>query len=125
MRIKIDFADKLWSKLVRERDRECRAVDKKTGKRCSRRPPYKLEAHHVMPRGRSMTRYDLSNGLTLCFIHHSSGDDSVHKSPEGSKKFCIRIIGAKEYRKLERLSLTYKSRSRAKSEFLEKYEKRK
>ena len=119
--MKLDKADLLWSKLVRERDGECRAIDKKTGKRCSRRPSYKLEAHHIMPRSRSMARYDLSNGITLCFIHHSSGDDSIHRSPEGSKKFCIKIIGAKEYRRLEKLSLQYKSREKAKAEFLKLY----
>jgi hypothetical protein len=48
---------------------------------------------------------------------HVFSPDSVHRSPEGSKKFCIRIIGAKEYNRLEKLSLKYKNRKQAQKEF--------
>ena len=112
--MKLDKADKLVSKLAREKTPYCQNCGKKN---CV------LNAHHIFPRGRSSTRYDLKNILVLCVQCHTFSDNSVHKSPEGSKKFCIRIIGAKEYRRLELLSLQYKSRSKAKSEFLEKYGK--
>ena len=105
-----DKADILWSKLVRERDRQCRNHS------CNRKE--NLNAHHIFPRSRSATRYLLENGISLCPACHVFSPDSVHKSPEGSKKFCIRIIGAKEYRRLEKLSLKYKSRAKAKEEFL-------
>src|SRR3990167_3212246 len=113
MRIRLSSIDSKWSKLVRERDGKCR--------RCGRKPPYALNAHHIMPRSRSNTRYDLKNGLTLCVTCHTFGDDSVHRSPEGSKRWCIKLIGSKEWNRLERLSLQYKARDKARKEFLTKY----
>lgn len=112
MKIKIDHADKKWSKLVRERDGKCRA--------CGKRPPYVLQAHHVRPRGRSNTRYLLANGITLCAYCHTLGANSVHRS-DNQKAWLVKIIGLKEYNRLDKLSNVYKSRLKAKKEFLEQY----
>lgn len=65
-----------------------------------------------------MTRYDLSNGITLCAYCHTLGDKSVHRSAN-QEKWVVRIIGQKEWNRLEKLSLKYKARSKARAEFLE------
>jgi ribosomal protein S27AE len=109
--MKLDKYDKLASQSVRKKWLKCRNCGR-TGS---------LNAHHIMPRSRSSTRYLLENLLVICPLCHVFGPDSVHRSPTGSKKFCIRIIGAKEYRRLEKLSLKYKNRKQAQKEFLEKY----
>lgn len=111
MKVKIDPQDRQASKLAREKTPYCQNCGG-TGV---------LNAHHIMPRSRSSTRYYLPNLLVLCVHCHTFGDHSVHRSPEGSKKFCIKIIGAKEYNRLEKLSNTYKSREKARKEFIEQY----
>lgn len=108
-KIKVQKEDKLWSKLVRERDGACR--------KCGKKPPYRLHAHHIMSRVNSATRYDLKNGLTLCVHHHVFGNDSAHKV---GKQFVIDIIGQKEYNRLEKLSKTVVKRADAKKIFLAK-----
>ena len=64
-----------------------------------------------------MTRYDLSNALVLCAYCHTLGDGSVHRSAN-QEKWVVRIIGQKEWNRLERLSVKYKSRDKARKEFL-------
>ncbi len=108
MKIRINKADRLWSLEVRKRDGKCRS--------CGKAPPYRLEAHHILPRARSSTRYLLANGITLCSHCHVLGDRSAHRI---GKEFCTQIIGLKEYKRLEKLSLQYKSREQAEKEFLE------
>ena len=107
MKIHIDSADTKWSLQVRARDGRCR--------KCGRMAPWKLEAHHIMPRARSATRYDIANGLTLCFVHHVMGDDSAHRV---GKQFVIDIIGLTEYKRLEKKSVQTISRAKARAEFL-------
>lgn len=109
MRIRLSKADKLWSRIVRERDGECRY--------CSKRPPYVLQAHHIMPRGRKSTRLLLENGVTLCFSHHVGTDNSAHRNPT----FIKDLVGTKEYKRLEKLSLILKTERQAVKEFLENY----
>jgi hypothetical protein len=106
MKIKIDKLDIIWAKMVRERDGCCA--------NCGKRPPYQLQAHHVMPRSRSSTRFLLDNGITLCAHCHTLGDKSVHRI---GKQFCIDLLGQKEYDRLEALSRVYKSRDKARKEF--------
>lgn len=54
--------DKLWSKAVRERDnytcRKCGKYHKQT------------QAAHIFGRSRMSTRYDMDNGITLCYYCH-------------------------------------------------------
>ena len=110
-KIRISKYDTIWSKLVRERDGKCRNCGKREN----------LNAHHVHPRGRKSTRLVLANGLSLCVSCHVFSPDSVHRSPEGSKKFCIRIIGEKEYLRLEKLSIQIMTEREAIQEFIKTY----
>lgn len=66
----IKKADELWSKCVRTRDGECVLCGSKNA----------LQAHHwIVTRGQSTTyRYDLRNGVTLCYGCHIHG---VHSNP--------------------------------------------
>ena len=112
MKIKRDPEDIKWSKLVRDRDGKCRV--------CGKTPPSKLDAHHIRPRGRSITRWDLSNGITLCVHHHVFGKDAIHNSIN-QEKWMTDIIGKKEWDRLEKLSNQYQSRDKARKEFLTKY----
>ena len=112
MRIKLDNADIKWSKIAREKTPYCQNCGKKAV------DGWVLNAHHIRPRGRSMTRYDLSNALVLCAYSHTLGDQSVHRSAN-QEKWVVKIIGQKEWNRLEKLSLKYKSRDKARKEFLE------
>ena len=109
--IKISRFDAIWSKLVRERDGKCRNCGKKDN----------LNAHHIHPRGRKSTRLVLENGISLCAGCHVFSPDSVHRSPEGSKAFCVKLIGLKEYIRLEKMSNQTMSERDAIKDFLTKY----
>ena len=53
-------ADERWSLLVRQRDKICRL--------CKTRPS--KDAHHIFGRAHKATRFDILNGLGLCFRCH-------------------------------------------------------
>ena len=97
--------------MVRERDGKCR--------NCGKTAPYKLEAHHIWPRGRKSTRLLLENGITLCVHCHKFGDHSVHNI--GTKAFMTPLIGKKELDRLEKLSNQTMSEREAINIFLTKY----
>lgn len=65
--------DKKWSKLVKL----------KAGLKCE----YcgcinNLQSHHIFSRKNKSTRWDVSNGICLCFEHHiASSVFSAHKTP--------------------------------------------
>ena len=107
MKIRLGKWDKIWSKKVRERDGKCLNCGKTES----------LNAHHVMPRGRKSTRFVLDNGISLCAGCHVFSPNSVHRTPEGSKAFCVRIIGLKKYKELEKMSLQLKTERQAIAEF--------
>lgn len=109
MKIRISKYDKIVSRLAREKTPYCR----KCGSRDN------LNAHHIFPRSRKSTRLLLDNLLVLCAGCHVFRSDSVHRSPEGSKAFCIKIIGAEEYARLEKLSNEIKTERQAIKEFEE------
>lgn len=52
--------DKLWSQLVRH----------KNGGKCVICGEPARDPHHIFPRARRATRWDLDNGIPLCFNHH-------------------------------------------------------
>ena len=54
--------DRVWSEIVRVRDGGCIIGDVE----CA---GY-LNAHHLIPRQRRATRWELDNGVTLCAKHH-------------------------------------------------------
>lgn len=66
----IKKADSLWSKCVRTRDGQCILCGSKSS----------LQAHHfIVTRNQSNKyKYDLRNGVTLCYGCHIHG---VHKNP--------------------------------------------
>lgn len=61
-----------WVKGVKERDNyTCQICKKKvSGHNC--------QAHHIIPKGVKLTRWDLENGITLCYQHHKVGLYSAH-----------------------------------------------
>lgn len=64
--------DELWKNKVKERDNHmCQVCQKKvTGHNC--------QAHHIIPRGIKTCRWDVDNGITLCYQHHKVGVKSAH-----------------------------------------------
>ena len=64
--------DEMWKKKVKERDKYmCQVCQKKVdGKNC--------QAHHILPRGIKGCRWDIENGITLCYQHHKVGHYSAH-----------------------------------------------
>ena len=66
--------DEIWSKKVRERDNwTCQVCRKKLEKRYA-------QAHHILPRGMKGMRWDVNNGITLCYNHHKVGIFSAHQN---------------------------------------------
>ena len=64
--------DAAWAKRVKERDNyTCQICKKKvTGKNC--------HAHHIIPKNIKGMRWDIDNGITLCYQHHKVGIYSPH-----------------------------------------------
>jgi len=68
------MADRLWSK----------AIVEDWGHRCPVCGSWKVEAHHLIPRQKQATRYDLRNGIALCARHHQFDPDiSPHQNAAG------------------------------------------
>ena len=59
--------DSLWSEAVHLRDKVCRICGDKKG-----------QAHHIFTRKNFSTRWDLENGILLCFNHHKN---MAHEKP--------------------------------------------
>ena len=73
-----DIADRLWSRAVRD-DWAWRCAV------CGNQP---CEAHHLVPRQHQGTRYDLTNGISLCaHCHQFSKDISPHQNAAGWLKW--------------------------------------
>jgi len=110
MKIKLSKTDKIWSKMVRERDGECLHCGAKEN----------LNAHHLFGRSKSATRYELTNGFTLCVLHHTfSPDWSAHRTEQTFKIWAKKRIGTKEFNRLKKLSNSIMSRKKAERLFLE------
>jgi hypothetical protein len=64
--------DKIWKEKVKQRDNfTCQVCNKKLlGKNC--------HSHHIIPKGIKTFRWDINNGITLCFQHHKVGIYSPH-----------------------------------------------
>ena len=61
--------DKEWREAIKQRDK-CGAICK--------RSEGKLDAHHLIPKQFKECRWDLLNGILLCFQHHKVGKYSAH-----------------------------------------------
>ena len=66
--------DNIWKTKVKQRDNYmCQICNKKVeGKNC--------HAHHILPRQFSKLRWDVANGITLCYRHHKVGKFSAHQN---------------------------------------------
>lgn len=64
--------DLIWKQKVKERDEYfCQPCGKKVeGKNC--------HAHHILPKQIKGLRWDVNNGITLCYRHHKVGKFSAH-----------------------------------------------
>jgi len=63
--------DKAWSLLVKHRAGwKCEIPN------CKHKPT--LNSHHIFSRRNANTRWDLSNGISLCVGHHTMGNKSAH-----------------------------------------------
>ena len=81
----------LWSKCVRARDGKCQICGDDN----------RLSAHHIRSVTHNTTKYDLENGLCLCWKCHSQ--QKWHH--ERFQDMVIDIIGDDKYRELKRKSL--------------------
>ncbi len=61
--------DKLWSEIIR------------SGGNCEICGQPTKDPHHVIGRKNLSTRWDLRNGVRLCFQHHTGGNRSAHNDP--------------------------------------------
>jgi len=63
---------KEWRKQVLKRDKGiCQICMKK---------PNKIHVHHIIPRQVKELKYDVMNGICLCFNHHKVGKESAHNN---------------------------------------------
>ena len=66
--------DKAWSLRVRKRDDyTCQICKKKLKKQFA-------QAHHILPRTIKGTRWDIDNGVTLCYSCHKVGQYAAHQN---------------------------------------------
>jgi len=73
-------ADKLWSELIRLRNKgKCEIC----GKRAT-------NPHHIIGRKNLTLRHDPRNGVLLCFYHHTGGNLSAHNDPLWFREWLIK-----------------------------------
>lgn len=63
-----------WRAKVLERDQFCQVCGPDVVNK-------KLDAHHLIPKEFHEWRWDVSNGMILCVMHHTLGKFSAHKNP--------------------------------------------
>ena len=68
---KYDGKLKLWAKHVKQRDKCCQICGKTDGR---------LHTHHIIPKQFIKYKYDITNGILLCFQHHVMTRLSVHQN---------------------------------------------
>lgn len=92
VKIGLKTLDKLWSKLVRE----------KYNKKCAICGAPNPHAHHIFSRSYKSTRWDIDNGVALCYKHHFF---FAHVKYEEFRDFIISHIGSEAYDKLKEKSM--------------------
>jgi len=98
--------DEVWSKLVKL----------KAGNRCEYcGKSNNLNSHHIFSRAKRSTRWDPTNGISLCVAHHIGSGFSAHKTPLSFSLWIIKKRGESWYE-----LLNYKSNQTSK---LHKFEK--
>jgi hypothetical protein len=83
--------DKLWSEYVRKRDGKCIICGSTNH----------IQAHHIFSRRYMSLRYNVDNGVTLCFAHHHH---LAHSLYEEFRDKIISILGQETYDRLKKLS---------------------
>ena len=63
---------------------------------CGRSKPYVLNAHHIFGRRHSTVKYDLDNGICLCYNCHNE----AHNNPEFIK-WIVNYIGKDRYDRIK------------------------
>ena len=64
--------DEMWKKKVKDRDEwTCQVCKKKV-------EGHNAHAYHILPKGIHGMRWDVDNGITLCYNHHKVGRYSAH-----------------------------------------------
>lgn len=92
-------ADRLFSTLVRQRDKGCR--------RCSVAMRFEdLTTHHLIKRRYRKTRWLLENGVALCWICH----EWLEKYPHVNEDFAISILGTDRFAELQGLARSTKTK---------------
>lgn len=82
--------DKYWSIVVKQRDgHECQVEG------CTKN---NVNAHHIFSRKNHSTRWDVSNGISLCFYHHMRW---AHVEYEQFRDFVINWMGKKPFEALK------------------------
>jgi len=100
--------DTAWSKLVRDKFNHKCAV-------CGATP---VQAHHIFTRGYKSTRWDIDNGIALCYKHHFY---LAHSKFEEFRDFVIDLMGEEQYNDLKKRSQEiYKPSPQDLEELLEK-----
>lgn len=120
--IKIDPCDKKWSQFVRERDSECLYCGHyEEWENAKGEMKNDLQAHHVIRRGISATRYDLDNGVSLCSKHHTFNNDfSAHRTEEKFRNWFKKTYPLR-WKLINAKSKLYMTRLQAQKEFREMY----
>lgn len=97
MRIKLDKADKMFSRYIRLRDRRCVRCGRR-GENDKKGDSIKgLQCSHFFGRGKESTRFDPDNCDALCFgCHRYWGSDDF----ESYRTFKIKQLGKKGFDRL-------------------------
>ena len=106
--IKIDKADKVFSQVVRLRDRKCMRCGSAV-KFNDKGLPISHQASHFFGRGQESTRYDLRNVDALCMACHIIWGS---KDREDYREFKIKQLGKKGFDLLLIKSKTTKKKDR-------------
>lgn len=83
--------DTLWSKKVREL----------FGHKCAVCGASPVQAHHIFTRSYKSTRWNLDNGIALCYRHHFYLE---HSKFEEFRDFVINYLGEDKYNEIKELS---------------------
>lgn len=83
--------DELWSRAVRLRD-------KYTCQKCGRTHK-QVQAAHIFSRNRKSVRWDIDNGITLCYYCHIHW---AHREPLEFAEWIKERLGEEKYEKLKR-----------------------
>ena len=98
--------DKLWSENIRFRDKKCIHCGS----------TFRIAAHHIFSRRYSSVRWDLDNGVSLCYPCHIHW---AHSKYEEFRDWVIELIGDK-YEDLKRRAYEIKKFSPTELKILKK-----